>query len=143
MVWSETLWQAVVGLSLVVGLYLFAFEDVPFWSSAMPWWLLLITYSLGFTGAVLGTVARSARRTPWAWLVGLVGALILTCSHGFLWSARTAMQDTMLACTLYLAIYGYALLRVRGQRWWCLILPACALAVMAYESHEQLAGLHR
>ena len=66
------LWQAVVGLSLVVGLYLFAFEDVPFWTSAMPWWLLLITYSLGFTGAVLGTVARSARRTPWAWLVGLV-----------------------------------------------------------------------
>jgi len=68
------LWQAVVGLSLVVGLYLFAFEDVPFWTSAMPWWLLLITYSLGFTGAVLGTVARSARRTPWAWLVGLVVA---------------------------------------------------------------------
>ena len=65
-------WQGIVGLSLVVGLWLFAFDGVPFWTSAMPWWLLLVTYSLGFTGAVLGTVARSARRTPWAWLVGLL-----------------------------------------------------------------------
>lgn len=65
-------WQAIVGLSLVTGAWLFAFEDVPFWTSAMPWWMLILTYSLGFTGAVLGTVARSARRTPWAWLVGLL-----------------------------------------------------------------------
>ncbi len=65
-------WQAIVGLSLVTGAWLFAFDDVPFWTSAMPWWLLLLTYSLGFTGAVLGTVARLARRTPWAWLVGLL-----------------------------------------------------------------------
>jgi cellulose synthase/poly-beta-1,6-N-acetylglucosamine synthase-like glycosyltransferase len=65
-------WQAIVGLSLVTGMWLFAFDGVPFWTSAMPWWLLIVTYSLGFTGAVLGTVARSARRTPWAWLVGLL-----------------------------------------------------------------------
>ncbi len=67
-------WQAIVGLSLVTGMWLFAFDGVPFWTSAMPFWLLVVTYSLGFTGAVLGTVARSARRTPWAWLVGLVVA---------------------------------------------------------------------
>ncbi len=65
-------WQAVVGLALVTGFLLWAIDDVPFWTSAMPFWALVLTYALGFTGAVLGTVARSARRTPFAWLWGLV-----------------------------------------------------------------------
>jgi 1,2-diacylglycerol 3-beta-glucosyltransferase len=56
----------------VTALLLWAIDDVPFWTSAMPFWALVLTYALGFTGAVLGTVARSARRTPFAWLWGVV-----------------------------------------------------------------------
>lgn len=54
-------WQALVGLSLAVGLVLWATGQAAFWDGGPTWWLLLV-YVLGFGGTIMGCVAgRGAR----------------------------------------------------------------------------------
>ncbi|MBJ7521273.1 MAG: glycosyltransferase family 2 protein [Solirubrobacteraceae bacterium] len=71
-------WQALVGLSLVVGVILAATGRAAFWSGG-PTYELLFIYVLGFGGTIMGCV--SAR----GWLRGLLAAQVYAFYSWLLW----------------------------------------------------------
>lgn len=54
-------WQALVGLSLVVGFILWATGQATFWDGGPTWWLAVV-YVLGFGGTIMGCVAACGLR---------------------------------------------------------------------------------
>lgn len=54
-------WQALVGLSLLVGLVLWATGQAAFWDGGPTWWLAVV-YLLGFGGTLMGCVAARGAR---------------------------------------------------------------------------------
>lgn len=71
-------WQALVGLSLVVGVILWATGMAPFWGGGPLWWLAVV-YVLGFGGTIMGCVAARG------WLRGLLVAQIYAFYSWLLW----------------------------------------------------------
>ncbi len=49
-------WQGLVGLSLLVGVILWATGQAAFWNGGPTWWLAVV-YLLGFGGTIMGCVA--------------------------------------------------------------------------------------
>lgn len=78
--------------------------------------LVLVTFLLG--------------RLAYGRLTGILAALILLSTHGFLFYARFATLDTTLSFFSLLAIYAYARARRGDQRWRLLMGAAIGLAVM-------------
>jgi polyisoprenoid-binding protein YceI len=78
--------------------------------------LILVTYSI-------------ARLTYGKSIAFFSGLILLTC-YEFLHYARLGTTDVMFCLFVYLAIYGYMRVRLRGEKWWYLVCVAAGLAVM-------------
>jgi 4-amino-4-deoxy-L-arabinose transferase-like glycosyltransferase len=62
--------------------------------------------------------------------VGVLSALILLMSTGFLWFARSVAVEVMFTFFVYLTAYGYFRVRDGRPRWWYLVWVAGALALL-------------
>lgn len=67
------LWQALVGLALIVAIALWVTGVTPFWSGG-PGWQLVWVYVFAFGGVVLGCIAGRAEQGPRGWLIGFLVA---------------------------------------------------------------------
>lgn len=77
-------WQAIVGLGLLSGAFLWATGTASFWGDG-PLWQLGFFYVLAFGGTILGCVAARAASGPLGWLHGLLIAQVYTPYTWFLW----------------------------------------------------------
>jgi 4-amino-4-deoxy-L-arabinose transferase-like glycosyltransferase len=84
--------------------------------------------ALAGVGLVLVTFLIA--NTAYGRLTGILAALILLSTHGFLFYARFATLDIMLMFFSFLAIYGYGRARAGRQEWWYLVGAAIGLAFM-------------
>ncbi len=78
------LWQGVVGLGLLGGLYLWLTGTASFWGEG-PTWQLGFFYLLAFGGTILGCVAARAQSGPFGWLRGVLIAQVYTPYTWLLW----------------------------------------------------------
>lgn len=69
-------------------------------------------------------------RRAYGVVAGVIAALILLVTHGFLYYARYATLDTTLTFFSMLAVYGYVRARDGRQIWWLLVGASLGLAVM-------------
>jgi cellulose synthase/poly-beta-1,6-N-acetylglucosamine synthase-like glycosyltransferase len=65
------LWQALIGIALVISILLAIFDGTEFWADA-PWEQLLFFYLLGFGGVIAGCIAARANEGPLGWLKGFL-----------------------------------------------------------------------
>ena len=84
--------------------------------------------ALAGVGVVVLTFGLARR--AYGTVAGVIAALILLVSHGFLYYARYATLDTMLLFFAMLAVYGYARARQGRQAWWLVVGAALGLALM-------------
>jgi 4-amino-4-deoxy-L-arabinose transferase-like glycosyltransferase len=84
--------------------------------------------ALSGLGVVMLTVALAIREYGRG--VGVLSALILLMSTGFLWFARSAAVEVMFTFFVYLTAYGYFRVRDGRPRWWYLVWVAGALALL-------------
>ena len=85
------LWQAIVGLALVIAIALAITGVAPFWADG-PWWQLLFFAVLGFGGVVFGCIAARAQDGARGWAEGIAIAPAYAIYSWMLWPvlARSA-----------------------------------------------------
>ena len=62
------IWQAFIGVTLIVALVLAFTGEAAFWGDG-PWWQLVFFYLLGFGGVIMGCISRGAHR-GWRGILG-------------------------------------------------------------------------
>lgn len=77
-------WQAIVGLSLLIGVVLAVTGQAAFWAGG-PTWLLVLIYLLGFGGTMMGCVAARVASGPLGWLRGLLVAQVYAFYSWLIW----------------------------------------------------------
>ena len=85
------LWQAIVGLALVLAIVLAITGVAPFWNDG-PWWQLVFFLVLGFGGVVFGCIAARAQDGARGWAEGIAIAPAYAIYSWMLWPvlARSA-----------------------------------------------------
>jgi 4-amino-4-deoxy-L-arabinose transferase and related glycosyltransferases of PMT family len=78
--------------------------------------LLLVTYSIG--------------KLKYGKRVGLLAAIVLLTCYHFLSFSRFGTMEVMLTLFTYVALYAYLRLNRENQKWWYVVWPACAMALM-------------
>ena len=87
---------------------------------------------------LLGITYLIGKRLYDKW-AAMVAVVILLTSYQFVASARFGTTDVMLTLFIYLAVYGTLRLEEGSQRWWYLISPSCAFAIMTKSASGLLA----
>jgi 1,2-diacylglycerol 3-beta-glucosyltransferase len=65
------IWQALIGIALVISLLLAIFDGTAFWAGG-PWEQLVVIYLLGFGGVIAGCISARAREGPRGWVTGFL-----------------------------------------------------------------------
>ena len=78
------LWQALVGISLVIAAVLAITGTAPLWHGG-PSLELLVVYVLGFGGTIVGCIAARATRGPRGWITGFLMAHVYAFYSWILW----------------------------------------------------------
>jgi 4-amino-4-deoxy-L-arabinose transferase-like glycosyltransferase len=82
------------------------------------------------SGIALLLVAYSIGKLTYGKRVGLLAAIVLLTCYHFLSFSRFGTMEVMLTLFIYIALYAYLRLNQENQKWWYVIWPACALALM-------------